>query len=166
MVGGEPGSVGGGTLATAAIDALLTEQETRSKQHVVNCGAVNGRCSDSGRDKNATATAPIADGDTTASRKTNGLLVTSGGEGGNGGVAGGCYVFPPRAVNFLPEPWDVKSSRAANEDMETRIQKYREQEEDRALVAALDQALGVGSKGVGNKSGANGDAERSRVGDG
>ncbi len=51
--------------------------------------------------------------------------------------------FAARTVSFMPEPWGAESSRAEDKDMQNRLRRYREQEEDRGLVAALDQALGL-----------------------
>ncbi|CAN0574835.1 unnamed protein product, partial [Ectocarpus sp. 12 AP-2014] len=55
--------------------------------------------------------------------------------------------FPAQTVSFVPEPWGAESSRADDKDMENRLRRYREQEEDRGLVAALDCALGLKDAG-------------------
>lgn len=49
--------------------------------------------------------------------------------------------FPAKIMEFSPEPWGSKGS-DEDKDMETRIQRYRETEEDRGLIAELDRALG------------------------
>lgn len=61
---------------------------------------------------------------------------------------GGRPCFPAKTVSFTPEPWGAESSGADDKDMKNRLRRYREQEEDRGLVAALDQALGLKDGGV------------------
>lgn len=64
------------------------------------------------------------------------------------GDGGGRPYFPAKNVSFMPEPWGAESSGADDKDMKNRLRRYREQEEDRGLVAALDQALGLKDGGV------------------
>ncbi|CAN0467585.1 unnamed protein product, partial [Hapterophycus canaliculatus] len=68
--------------------------------------------------------------------------------------------FPAKAVSFMPEPWGAESSGVEDKDMQNRLRRYKEQEEDRGLVAALDQALGLkGGGGAGaSRQGAGGGA--------
>jgi len=68
------------------------------------------------------------------------------------GDAEGRPSFTARTVSFMPEPWGAESSRSEDKDMQNRLRRYREQEEDRGLVAALDQALGL-NDGAGAGSG-------------
>lgn len=143
--GGVLGGIGDGDAATAAIDALLTEQEARSRQHAVG----NRRLPDSGLEEGKSG---ACGGESAAAQKradNDPIIVPGGGE--EDGEEACCY-FPPKALNFSPEPWGLEASSSADRGMEKRIQQYREQEEDRALVAALDEALGS-SSGPGSKSG-------------
>lgn len=67
--------------------------------------------------------------------------------------------FPAKTVSFMPEPWGAGSSGVDDKDMQNRLRRYREQEEDRGLVAALDQALGLkdgGGTGSGSQQGGGG----------
>lgn len=68
------------------------------------------------------------------------------------GDGGGRPCFPAKTVSFMPEPWGAESSGADDKDMKNRLRRYREQEEDRGLVAALDQALGLKESGVTGNS--------------
>lgn len=68
-------------------------------------------------------------------------------------LGGGRPRFPAKPVSFMPEPWGAGSSGADDKDMEKRLRRYREQEEDRGLVAALDQALGLKAGGGGGENG-------------
>ena len=49
--------------------------------------------------------------------------------------------------------------------MENRLRRYREQEEDRGLVAALDQALGPRVGGAASKQSASGGGGAAVVGE-
>ena len=73
--------------------------------------------------------------------------------------------FPVKSVSFSPEPWEVKSSSASDKDMEDRLRRYREQEEDRGLIAALDQALGPRVGGATNKQSPSGGGGAAVVGE-
>ena len=66
----------------------------------------------------------------------------------NGRSARRC--FPPKSMTFSPEPWGSKGN-GIDSDMEKRIRRYREEEEDRGLVDELDKALSQGT-GDGSKS--------------
>lgn len=128
------GIVSGGDATTATIDALLQEQEQRSNQKV--------------KDQTARLTAGCkAQQECTATEKEiQTPLSTENGEWEH-------RCFPPKAVIFLPEPWEEKSSGVVDQDMEERLKRYRKQEEDQGLVAALDHALGLKSGGSASAPG-------------
>lgn len=152
-----PGGQGG--KATADIEALLDEREKRSSE-------IQG-----GR------TAADAGGFTPSMAETRrggggdgqGSAVESAGPGPGAGspnvpAVGGAGAerrrpcFPAKAVSFMPEPWGAQVSGVEDKDMQNRLRRYREQEEDRGLVAALDQALGLNDDGGAgsNRRGAGG----------
>lgn len=141
---------------TAAIDALLKEQERQSTFAASNQAS---RLKPSGVfDKSAAA----VDGDEgrctdDAQDASSRLSVATEPEER--------CCFPAKAVSFLPEPWEAKSSSASDKDMENRLRRYREQEEDRGLVAALDQALGPRVGGAASKQSASGGGGAAVVGE-
>ncbi|CAM9809420.1 unnamed protein product [Ectocarpus sp. 8 AP-2014] len=148
---------GVGGIATADIDALLDKQE---KKQSSTC---------QGDRASAAAAAAAAEkrlstgGDTCSSLSELAPNHSSSGSGSQqksaaessksdtvaaeGGDWGGRPCFPAKTVSFVPEPWGAETSRTDDKDMENRLRRYREQEEDRGLVAALDHALGLKDAG-------------------
>ncbi|CAM9245974.1 unnamed protein product [Ectocarpus fasciculatus] len=149
---------GVGGIATADIDALLDKQEKKQSS------------STSQGDRAATAAEqrPSTGGDTCSSlaesapnhsssssgsqQKSAAESLKSDAVAAEGGDWGGRPCFPAKTVSFVPEPWGAESSRADDKDMENRLRRYKEQEEDRGLVAALDHALGLKDGGGGLSS--------------
>ncbi|CBN79864.1 conserved unknown protein [Ectocarpus siliculosus] len=144
---------GVGGIATADIDALLDKQE---KKQSSTCQG--DRASAAAAEKRSST-----GGDTCSSLAELGPNHSSSGSGSQkksaaessksdtvaaeGGDWGGRPCFPAKTVSFVPEPWGAESSRTDDKDMENRLRRYREQEEDRGLVAALDHALGLKDAG-------------------
>lgn len=68
----------------------------------------------------------------------------------NSGLIRRC--FPAKPMEFSPEPWGTKGG-DDDKDMETRIQRYRETEDDRGLIVELDRALGLETSDGSKRSG-------------
>lgn len=142
---------GAGHGTTADIGALLDEREklsstARGGPASPAAAAVGGSTS--------TSTGPTPDGgsdgqvrpaDASGAGDISSTASSTAVENGDGG---GRPCFPAKTVSFMPEPWGAKSSGADDKDMKNRLRRYREQEEDRGLVVALDQALGLKEKDV------------------
>lgn len=168
--GAGTGTEGAGEEATPDIGALLDEQEKRSSKAAQGDRAAaalapapapppgapassqgGGACYQS------TPAEPQPNGDSSDGQRCPAggasgaedasVVAVASVEAENG--AGGIPRFPAKAVSFMPEPWGAGSSGADDKDMENRLRRYREQEEDRGLVAALDQALGLKKKDGG-----------------
>lgn len=147
------GDGGDGEAGTAAIDALLKEQERRSAEKVSD---EEVRLAAGARGKSTAVTV----GDEEAAGRD---IERNAGAEKPGRRARRC--FPAKSLSFLSEPWGAENSRAEDKGMESRIRRYREQEEDRGLVAALDQALSL-KRGQGSKSqGAQGGGGTAGVGE-
>lgn len=153
---GAVGSDGGGDEATAAIDVMLAEHERRSTKKVRDEAARSKPCV---RDESAAALGGDEVGSEAIGRRHVDTTLSSETEC----VAGRC--FPAKAVNFLPEPWAAECSLVEDKDMENRLRRYRDQEEDRGLVAALDQALGLKNGARGHHQGPRGGEGASNVGE-
>lgn len=165
-VGGDGGigveGLGEAELSTAAIDALLTEQEKRSSKQIADrLGKVNDRLQNStiesnttmGNDHERTQTAWDVMEPKNAGENNEADALTVSPQQLRYSKAKVC--FPVNAIDFSPEPWGADLSSDKDLDMENRIRRYREQEEDRNLIAALDQALEVGNNGARSKPGRN-----------
>lgn len=146
---------GDGEDPTAVIDALLTEQE---RQPTLAASSQASRSKPGVCDKSAAA--PGGDGEncSNASQAASPSLPAAAEYGER-------RCFPVKSVSFSPEPWEVKSSSASDKDMENRLRRYREQEEDRGLIAALDQALGPRVGGATNKQSPSGGGGAAVVGE-
>lgn len=186
-------NVAGGDAAyssTNAIDTLLAEQEKRSLQQMsdragISLGVGDGSCvggvdcvPDNRVRDNRTATVTVdgnsveqavreGENEKTASKATKATTVSNEATRSSRTTCSGQF-FPAKAVNFSPEPWEKPraSTGGGDKDMERRIRRYREQEEDRGLVAALDEALGLKGVGAGpgsNRSGAESDGSLSGI---
>ncbi|CAN0541975.1 unnamed protein product, partial [Ectocarpus sp. 12 AP-2014] len=146
---------GVGGIATADIDALLDKQE--KKQSSTCQGDRASAAAAAAAEKRSTGgdtRSSIAEIAPDHSRSSSGSQQKSAAESSKsdtvaaaGGDWGGRPCFPAQTVSFVPEPWGAESSRADDKDMENRLRRYREQEEDRGLVAALDHALGLKDAG-------------------
>ncbi|CAM9745356.1 unnamed protein product [Scytosiphon promiscuus] len=152
---------GGGVTATADIVALLEEQEKRSSDAQVGRTDVEAPARGESGATELKRDGGGGGGDSrkraVKSRGPDSDSPTASATGETGGKERG-PCFPARGVSFMPEPWGVESSGAADKDMQNRLRRYREQEEDRGLVAALDQALGLDDAGEagGSRQGAGG----------
>lgn len=140
---------------TAAIDALLREQE---RKPTLAASSQASRLKPGVCDKSAAA--PGGDGESLADASQAASPSLPGAD-----ESGERCCFPVKSVSFLPEPWEVKSSSASDKDMENRLRRYREQEEDRGLIAALDQALGPTVGGAANKQSPSGGGGAAVVGE-
>lgn len=138
--------------ATAAIDALLKEQERQSTLAASNQAS---RLKSGVGGKSATAVGSNEGGCTDDAQGASTSLTEPGER----------CCFPAKTISFSPEPWEVKSSSASDKDMENRLRRYREQEEDRGLVAALDQALGPRVGGAASKQSPSGGGGAAVVGE-
>eukprot|EP00752_Nemacystus_decipiens_P002854 g2658.t1 len=156
------GTDGAGDEATPDIHALLDEQEKRSSKAQENRAAGGAPRFQGGGALNQSAPAgPQANGRIDRQRwsaAAPGADASATVEVEDGGERA---CFPAKTVSFLPEPWESGGSRAEDKEMEERLKRYKEQEEDRGLVAALDQALGLkggggGGGGTGNGGGQQG----------
>lgn len=127
-------SQGLGDRATAAIDALLQEQEKRST------------AKSTGHAAQATAASPGAGREGQRATTLSGIEPNTPPK--NKARVNDC--FPAKVLSFLPEPWGFESSSADDDAMNNRLLRYREQEEDRGLVAAIDGALGLRASETSN----------------
>lgn len=155
---------GDGDEATPDIDALLDEHEKRSSKTQGDreaAAAAAARSQGGGACDRPPPAGPQPNGESDRQR----YAARGSGADAVAAVAvepengGGRPCFPARTVSFMPEPWGEDNSRADDRDMERRLRRYREQEEDRGLVAALDQALGLksgGGEGQGGQHGGGG----------
>lgn len=164
------GTEGIGGEATPDIGALLDEQEKRSSKAQEDRAVpppAAGRPQGGGAREQPTPAEPQANGSSArqpcragASEADAAVAPVPSAAADEAENGGGKPCFPAKTVSFRPEPWGADSSRA-DKDMENRLRRYREQEEDRGLVAALDQALGLkGGGGVGNGGGQQGGGGR------
>lgn len=124
--GAEAGEWEGEDEVTAAvIDALLEEREMGSVEKLVD-QAKRTATPD-------TAAAPAVDKKSMGQDRYHML------DSGRNRLMHRC--FPAKPMEFSPEPWGSNGS-GNDKDMEKRIQRYRDKEEDRGLIAELDRALG------------------------
>ena len=160
---------GGGDEATPDIDALLDQQEKRSSKvredRAAPAPAAAAAAAAAGRPQGGGACNQSATAEPHANGKIDGQRCCSAAASGADAVAptasaaaeaengAGRPCFPAKTVSFMPEPWGAGSSGAEDKDMEKRLKRYREQEEDRGLVAALDQALGLKDGGGAGSGG-------------
>lgn len=145
--GGDDGTAAGDGGTTGSIDALLDEQERRSTR-MEKGPAESLQISGGGKISSAVATSSRTEGKEAAAENPAERLVSRTQVGTRDR-----RFFPAKLMNFAPEPW-AESSGVDDKDMENRLRRYREQEEDRGLVAALDQAIGLKDSAVGGKQGA------------
>lgn len=145
--GGNDGTAAGGGGTAASIDALLDAQERRSTQTTYS-QAEGLQVSGVEKQSPTVAADSRTEGKEAAAEHHAEQTVPSTEVGTRD-----CRFFPSKLMNFSPEPW-ADSSSVDDTDMENRLRRYREEEEDRGLVAALDQALGLKGSAVGDKQGA------------
>lgn len=145
---------GVGGVATADIDALLDKQEKKQSSTCQGDRASAVAATEKRPSKGGDTCSSLAESTPNHSSSGSGSQQKSAADSSKSDTvaAGGgdweCWpCFPAKTVSFVPEPWGAESSRADDKDMENRVRRYREQEEDRGLVAALDHALGLKDAG-------------------
>lgn len=145
--GGDDGISAGDGGTIVGIDALLDEQERRSTR-TASDAAEGLQISGGGRKSSAVATSSRTEGKEAAAENPVERMASS-----TQVSTRARRFFPAKVMNFAPEPW-ADCSNVDDKDMENRLRRYREQEEDRGLVAALDQAIGLKDSAVDGKQGA------------
>lgn len=135
------GTEGDGAGAAVDIGALLDEREKKLSKPQGDQAAAAAEA----RLENGLAGDQSAPGNPTRNGEAAGpgIDAPTAPAAAEAGDGEGRPCFTARTVSFMPEPWGAESSRAEDKDMQNRLRRYREQEEDRGLVAALDQALGL-----------------------
>eukprot|EP00903_Cladosiphon_okamuranus_P014302 g13284.t1 len=172
--GAAVGIEGVGDEATPDISALLEEQEnkrsSKAQEHQAappSPPAAAGHPQDGDALDQPTRAGSQAKGSSARQRCLSGasgadatVALTTSAAADEAESGGGRPRFPAKTVSFMPEPWGADSSRANDKEMEDRLRRYREQEEDRGLVTALDQALGLKDGcGAGNGGGQQGEGD-------
>lgn len=147
-----------------AIDALLEKQDARSRERVSDAlGATKKRPTrrrqGGGRKSRASSAKKNLSAGADEPQGAN-ARSPSGGSGGRA-QARTSSSFPCKALDFSTEPCQEKTWKGGeDEEMESRIRRYREQEEDRELVAALDRALASKEAGRSGGGGAEGSGDK------
>lgn len=155
--GAEIGTEGTGHGTTADIGALLDKRERCSSSARGGPASPAAAAGGSGTCGKVASTEPRPDGTSDgqegpADASGPGGIPSTASAAAENGDGEGRPCFPAKTVSFMPEPWEAERSGADEKDMRNRLLRYREQEEDRGLVAALDQALGLKDGGVTRSS--------------